>query len=54
MARLHEKMKDILSQGIMTANWETWENGDFEVICITKIRLLQYFDRIEIKNIVSM
>lgn len=32
MAVLDEKMKTILTQAIMSINWETWENGDFKVI----------------------
>lgn len=43
-------MKDyILSQGIMSVNWETWENGDFKVIFATKVSLLQYLGQKEIE-----
>lgn len=50
MASLDEKMKGIiLSQGIMSVNWKTWENEDFKVIFTTKISLLQHLDQKEIE-----
>ena len=54
MASLNKKKKDILTQEIMTVNWEIWENEDFKLISTIKIRLLQYLGQKEIKHIVSM